>query len=210
MHRRARKKQMTIARVVEREPEDAMRKLNAMMIGLAVLGLAACDRGEGANGLANDSALSRDLNLANQTAPFQALDTMSALETGLTPEPAPAAVAPAPASRPDVSAGTSTRRARPSSPRRSTRTTVASRRRATSSGRATTTSSGDVATRSEGRVVVQRNTRRDAAIGAAAGAVIGAATSKNKVKGAVVGGVAGGVLGAIIGHTVDVKKKRVP
>jgi len=187
-----------------------MRRLSALIIGVMTIWLAACDRGQSANGLASDSALSRDLNLANQTAPFQALDTTSMLETAPVQDPAPTAIAPAPATRRTASAASSARRARSSSPRRSSRTTVASRRRSTSSGRTTTASSGDVATRSEGRVVVERNTRRDAAIGAAAGAVIGAATSKNKVKGAVVGGVAGGVLGAIIGHTVDVKKKRVP
>jgi hypothetical protein len=184
--------------------EEAMRKLNGMMIGLAMIGVAACDRGQDANKLASDTALTRDLNLANQAQPFQGLDSMSALETAPTQsEPTPLAAAPAPRSR--ASSASSTRR--------STRTyPTSTRRRSTSGGRTSTASSGDVdvGTRSEGRVVVQRNTRRDAAIGAAAGAVIGAATSKNKVKGAVVGAAAGGVLGAIIGHNVDVKKKRVP
>jgi hypothetical protein len=186
-----------------------MRKLGSMMIGLVMVGsLAACNRGDDASKLASDTALSRDLNLANQAQPFQRLDSMSALET----TPAPAAAAPyaaAPAPRSTASSA-STRRAT-SSPRRTTRSYPAStRRRSTSSGRSSTASSGDVGVRSEGRVVVQKNTRRDAAIGAAAGAVLGAATSRNKVKGAVVGGVAGGVLGAIIGNNVDVKKRRVP
>lgn len=189
-----------------------MRKLDVMMIGLAMIGLAACEGGQNANSLASDTSLSRDLSLANQARPFQGLDSVSALETApIQEEPAPA-VAPAPVRRTSASSATPTRRTASSSPRRTTRTPVSTPRRSTSRGRTSTASSGDVdvGTRREGRVVVERNTRRDAAIGAAAGAVIGAATSKNKVKGAVIGGVAGGVLGGIIGHTIDVKKRRVP
>jgi len=55
---------------------------------------------------------------------------------------------------------------------------------------------------------VEKNTKRDAAIGAGAGAIIGAVTSKNKVKGGVIGAAAGGILGAVIGNNVD--KKTVP
>jgi hypothetical protein len=191
-----------------------MRKLNVVVIGLAMVGIAACDRGQSANSLASDSALARDLSLANQAQPFQGLDSSSALETApmaAQEEPAPAA-APAPVRRSTAGSATPTRRTASSSARRSTRTPVSTRRRSTSTGRTTTASAGDVdvGTRREGRVITKKNTRRDAAIGAAAGAVIGAATSRNKVKGAVVGGVAGGVLGAIIGSTVDVQKKRVP
>jgi hypothetical protein len=196
-----------------------MRKLSVMMIGLAMTALAACDRGQNANSLAGDTSLSRDLSLANQVQPYQRLDSISALETTpmtaqeeAGPAEAPVA-APAPVRRSTASSATSTRRTASSSARRSTRTTPTSTRRRSTS-RTRTSSAGDVdvgrAPRSEGRVVVERNTRRDAAIGAAAGAVIGAATSKNKVKGAVIGGVAGGVLGGIIGHTIDVKKRRVP
>jgi hypothetical protein len=182
-----------------------MRKLCVTMIGLAMTALAACDRGSNANSLASDTALSRDLNLANQAQPYR-LDSISALETAqMAPaeETAPVAVSPAPARRSASSPGSSTRR---------TRSSASSTRRSSSARRTSTASSGDVdvGTRSEGRVVVKKNTRRDAAIGAAAGAVLGAATSRNKVKGAVIGGVAGGVLGAIIGNNVDVKKKRVP
>ena len=72
------------------------------------------------------------------------------------------------------------------------------------------TSAGTVTTSSGGDVVVQKNTKRDAAIGAAAGAVIGATTSRDKVKGAVIGGVLGGVIGGVIGNNVDVKKTRKP
>ena len=187
-----------------------MRKFNVMVMGLAIVAAVACDRGQKAN-LASDTSLSHDLNLATQAQPYQRLDSTSALETTPTPE-RPAAAAPSP--RTTASAPSSSRRAASSYPRRSSTRTTSTRThtRSTSTGRTTTASSGDVdiGTRSEGRVVTEKNTRRDAAIGAGAGAVIGAVTSRNKVKGAVVGGVAGGILGAIIGNNVDVKKKRVP
>jgi YmgG-like glycine-zipper protein len=199
---------MADQRVEAGQLEEEMRKLNVVMIGLAMVGLAACDRGQNANKMASDTALSRDLNLANQAQPFQGLDSMSALETARQAEAAPLGAAPIP--RSTASSVTPTRRTA-SSARRSTRTyPTSTRRRSTSSGRSSTTASGDIGTRSEGRVVVKKNTRRDAAIGAGAGAVIGAVTSRNKVKGAVIGGVAGGVIGAIIGNNVDVKKTRVP
>jgi hypothetical protein len=186
-----------------------MKRFSVTMIGLAMVGLAACDRGQNANSLASDTALSRDLNLANQVQPFQGLDSTSALETA-PPQAESAPLAAVPVPRSTASSATPPRRTA-SSARRSARTYPAStRRRSTSSGGSSTASSGDVGTRSEGRVIVKKNTRRDAAIGAAAGAVLGAATSKNKVKGAVIGGVAGGVIGAIIGNNVDVQKKRVP
>lgn len=179
-----------------------MRKLSVTMLGLALAALAACDRGSNANSLASDTALSRDLNLANQAQPYR-LDSISALETAqmaAAEEPAPVAAAAAPVRRTTASSA------------RRTRSYPTSTRRSTSTRRTSTASSGDVdvGTRSEGRVVVKKNTKRDAAIGAAAGAVLGAATSRNRVKGAVIGGVAGGVIGAIIGNNVDVKKTRVP
>ncbi|HSJ14886.1 MAG TPA: glycine zipper domain-containing protein [Longimicrobiales bacterium] len=61
-----------------------------------------------------------------------------------------------------------------------------------------------------GRVVTQRNTARDAAIGAGAGAVLGTVVAGrgNRTKGAIIGGAAGAVIGGVIGHTVD-KKERV-
>ena len=80
--------------------------------------------------------------------------------------------------------------------------------RRTSSATRTSTSSGTVVRSSSGGEVVQKNTRRDAAIGAAAGAVIGAATSGNKVKGGLIGAAVGGIIGGVIGNNVDVKKKR--
>jgi hypothetical protein len=198
-----------------------MKKLSVMMLAVAMVGLAACERGPSANGLAGDEALARDLSLASQTQPYPGLDTVSAVEAPPVVATAPlrqerAAPAPAPARRTTARARTPARRtASNPPPPRTTRTTVVTRRPSpsapsTSSGRTTAGTSGDVAAPNEGRVVIERNTRRDAAIGAAAGAVIGAATSKDRVKGAVVGGVLGGVAGAIIGHTVDVKKRRVP
>jgi hypothetical protein len=62
----------------------------------------------------------------------------------------------------------------------------------------------------QGRVVTERHTVRDAAIGAGAGAVIGAVAggSGNRTKGAIIGGAAGAVIGGVIGHTVD-KKERI-
>ncbi len=184
-----------------------MRKLGVAITGLAMIGLAACDRGPNANSLASDTALSRDLNLANQAQPFQRLDSLSAMETApMATGEEPATVAPpVPVRRSTASSATSASRGTRGYP-------ASTRRRSASSGRTTTASSGDVDVRAPGggRVIVKKNTKRDAAIGAAAGAVLGAATSRNKVKGAVIGGVAGGVIGAIIGNNVDVQKKRVP
>jgi hypothetical protein len=179
-----------------------MRKRNVMMVGLAMVGLAACDRGQSASTLASDTSLSRDLNLATQSRSYAGLDSMSAFETAPAQEESTPAASPAPVRRTTARAASTGR----------TRTAPAPTRPRSSASRTSRSSTGDVdvGARSEGRVVVERNTRRDAAIGAAAGAVIGAATSRNKVKGAVIGAAAGGVLGGIIGHTVDVKKRRVP
>ncbi len=145
---------------------------------------AACGRND--DHAAADSALNRDLSLANQVAPYAPMDSLSAVEGGY---------APVAASRTSTPSGTTTRRSG---------TTA---RRSTSSGSRATSSGGTVTTSSGGSVVVKKNTKRDAAIGAAAGAVIGATTSRDKLKGAVIGGVVGGVLGGVIGNNVDVKKK---
>jgi hypothetical protein len=67
-------------------------------------------------------------------------------------------------------------------------------------------STGSTGARVPSGTVVQRNTKRDAAIGAVGGAVIGAVTSRDKVKGGLIGAAAGAVLGGVIGHTVDVKR----
>jgi hypothetical protein len=149
---------------------------------------AACNRDE--DRLAADSALQRDLNLANQVAPYQPVDSLSALESGYAPVPG-------------VSRGTA------ATPRTTARTTTR-RTSGTSASRTTRSTSGTVTSSSGGEVIVKKNTKRDAIIGAAAGAAIGAATSKDKLKGAVIGGVVGGVLGGVIGNNVDVKKTRRP
>ena len=63
-------------------------------------------------------------------------------------------------------------------------------------------------TRASQGEVVEKHTRRDAAIGAATGAVIGAATSRSKVKGGLIGAAVGGIVGAVIGNNVDKTKKK--
>ena len=148
----------------------------------AIVLAAACARDK-QDVAAADTALSRDLALANQVAPYTPVDSM---EAGLSAAPA----------RPTRGTSSTARR---TSSGTGTRTGSGSSSAATS----TTTSSG-------GEVVVKKNTKRDAAIGAAAGAVIGATTSRDKVKGAVIGGVVGGILGGVIGNNVDVKKTKKP
>ena len=159
-----------------------MRYWKVIVFAPAIMIAAACNRGN--DRAATDSALNRDLNLANQVAPYTLGDSMQA---GLVARP--------------VAARTST----PSTTRR----TSAPRSSSGSSG-VSSSSGGTVTTSSGGSVVTKKNTKRDAAIGAAAGAVIGATTSRDKVKGAVIGGVLGGVLGGVIGNNVDVQKKKRP
>src|SRR5687768_1828204 len=174
-----------------------MRYWKVVLLAPALmLAAAACNRDN--DRAAADSALGRDLSLANQVAPYQ-LDSISAAEAGLA-------------------AGTGTAVARRSTAARTSSTARAPVRRRTtaragssgSSGTVTSSSGGTVSSSSGGEVVVKKNTKRDAIIGAAAGAAIGAATSKDKLKGAVIGGVVGGVLGGVIGNNVDVKKTRKP
>jgi hypothetical protein len=168
-----------------------MRYWKVIVLAPAIMIAAGCGRGD--DRAAADSALNSDLNLANQVAPYGRVDS---IEAGLTAAPvvAPRALTSTPAR---------------TTTRRSTTTRRASSSSSASSG-ASSTSAGTVTTSSGGEVVVQKNTKRDAAIGAAAGAVIGATTSKDKLKGAVIGGVVGGVLGGVIGNNVDVKKTKRP
>jgi hypothetical protein len=156
----------------------------------AVVGAAACG---GNDKTADNAALQNDLSLAAQQQ--TRMDSVSALEAGAATNTAPTSNLRAPT--------TTVRRTTSSAPRRTTTRSSSSGSR--SSGSSAGTSSGTVATSSGGEVVVQKNTKRDAAIGAAAGAVIGGATKGTK--GAVIGGVLGGVLGGVIGNNVDVKKK---
>ena len=158
-----------------------MKKLVIAAVCLLV-GTVACSKSDNTS---VDSALS----MGAATVPF---DSLSAIEQAQ----GQALVAPSSgaATRP---AGTTVRRSGTS-----TSSGTAARRTSGSSGTSGTAAS------SSGGTTIQKNTKRDAAIGAAAGAVIGATTSKDKVKGAVVGGVVGGVIGGVIGNNVDVKKKK--
>ena len=171
-------------------------RLNQMMkaFALATIAVAAACGGDSNK---SDAALQNDLSLAAQQQ--TSLDSVSALEAGA------AAVAPAS----NINAPATVRRSTSTAPRRTT-STVRRTSGSTSSGSTSGTSSGTVTTSSGGDVVIQKNTKRDAAIGAAAGAIIGATTSRDKVKGAVIGGVVGGVLGGVIGNNVDVKKTKRP
>ncbi len=148
---------------------------------------------------AADPALNNDLSLAAQANPNARLDSISAAErmNAASPEAN------------SLRAGT-TPAAAPAPARRTTTASTPARRRSTASSSGTSSTGSGTATASEGRVVVKKNTKRDAAIGAAAGAVIGAAASKDKVKGGLIGAAAGGILGGVIGNNVDVEKKRVP
>lgn len=148
--------------------------------------VAAC----GKDDKSTNSALQNDLSLAAQQQ--TRVDSISALEAGTAGT----------AANPTVRAPATVRRTTASAPRRSTTT------RRSTGGTSSGSTAGTVSSGSNGEVVttVQKNTKRDAAIGAAAGAVIGATTSRDKVKGAVIGGVIGGVLGGVIGNNVDVKK----
>jgi hypothetical protein len=164
-------------------------------LALAVLVTAAgCGRG---NDRAADSALNTDLSLAaQQRAP---LDSISALERGNALNANPAAA-------PSTSRSASGDVARTSS----TRSSSSARRSSSGSSSSAGTRSSGSSTASQPHTVVEKHTKRDAAIGAAAGAVIGATTSKNKVKGGLIGAAVGGILGGVIGNNVDKTKKKVP
>lgn len=137
-----------------------------------------------------DDALNSDLSLASQSQPYNAADSVSAVER------ANALTSRAPA---------------PAAPIQTTHRTIVHHVYQSTGGGSTGSSGsysrGTVASR--GPVDhVEKHTQRDAAIGAAAGAVLGATTSRNKVKGGLIGGVLGGVLGGVIGNNVD--KRKVP
>ena len=170
------------------------RHLRRFALVLGAAALAACGSDDDRLSAADTAGLGADLRAAN-SIPVAPMDTVSALErTGATAAATPAAARTG-------SSGTT------------------ARRRTTSSARTTTSSAGEVSSGTSAstqpappatRTVIEKNTKRDAAIGAVAGAAIGAATSDNKAKGAVIGGVVGGVLGGVIGNNVDKKKKTVP
>jgi hypothetical protein len=153
-----------------------------LLCAAAALALAACSKSDTTP---VDSALAVNPNMAVP------LDSVSAAEQARAANlAAPAAAVAAPA------APTKTRvvyRDRPVY-------------RSSGSSNSGTTSSGTTTTSSNAGTHIEKNTKRDAAIGAAAGAVIGATTGG--VKGAVVGGAAGAVLGGVIGNNVDKKRKK--
>src|SRR5688572_8588597 len=129
------------------------------MIGPVLVLTMACGKD---NDRPIDESLSRDLSLAGQQyAPQQYVSPAEQAYGGYAPQYAPAAY---------------------SQPQRSA---PAVRRPA---ARTSTASSGTVYSgASSGRVIEEKHTKRDAAIGAAAGAVIGATTSRDKLKGAIIG-----------------------
>jgi len=168
-----------------------MQIWRVMALAPAIILAAACHKND--NRAAADTALNRDLNLANQVAPYQ--DSISPAEAGYAKAPAAGLTSP----RTTASRATTTRR-----------TTTTRRRSSSGSSAGTYSSSGGTVTSSSGGEVTVKHTKRDAAIGAAAGAVIGATTSRDKLKGGVIGAVVGGVLGGVIGNNVDKQKKRPP
>jgi hypothetical protein len=153
----------------------------------AVVFIAGCGRDRSTPA---DSALQNDLSLAAQqrTQDSLALSLENGTGAGVL--------------RSSSGSATTTRRTG------TTSTSGSTRRTSGSSGSATSSSGSTVTSTSGGDVIIEKNTKRDAAIGAAAGAIIGASTSKDKVKGGVIGAVVGGVLGGVIGNNVDVKKKK--
>lgn len=171
----------------EQEEVAVRRQMLVAVVAFATT-VSACHKDKSQN-----SALEQDLNLANQRDSSARFDSLSAAERGNA----------------NAAAGT---RARSTS-------TAPAREPVTHSGARPASSSGGGASASPGAsggaspapapsggTTIQRNTKRDAAIGAGAGAVIGGAT--HGVKGGVVGAVVGGVLGGVIGNNVDIKKKK--
>src|SRR6476620_10529675 len=151
----------------------------------------ACSKGD-SKMTAADSALNSDLSTAAAARPYTPLDSMTAAERAGT-----------------TTAPTTALRSTASTPRTTTVRRTSTARRSSSSG-GTYSSAPVYSAPAPRQPVIEKHTKRDAAIGAGAGAVIGAVTSKNKVKGAVIGGAAGAILGGVIGNNVDVKKTTKP
>ena len=157
-----------------------MRVLNYALVVSAFVGMSACDRQPEPEAIPEDLSWLDTLQVAPQAV-------VSPEELGLDlVEPAP---------KPTVRAAARTTRASTSTAR--TTRTVSS----------TPSTSGT--RQPQPRVIEEKHTTRDAAIGAGAGAVIGAvvAGKGDRTKGAVIGGVIGGVAGAVIGNNVDKDKK---
>jgi len=149
----------------------------------------ACSKGDNKM-TAADSALNSDLSTAAATRPYTPLDSITAAErAGVATTTAP----------------TTALRSTASTPRTTTVRRTSTARRSSSSG-GTYSSAPVYSAPAPRQPVIEKHTKRDAAIGAGAGAVIGAVTSRNKVKGAIIGGAAGAILGGIIGNNVDKTK----
>lgn len=168
-----------------------MKSLHRFLVIPAALLAFGC-KGNDAKGV--DAALNSDLSTASQAHPYTPADSISVAERAKANSYAnsPAAVAPAPTPAP-VRERTVVHHVYESSP---------------SSSRASSGRTYSAPRPAAPTTHVEKNTKRDAAIGAGAGAILGAVTSKNKVKGGVIGGVIGGVLGGVVGNNVD--KKKVP
>ncbi len=149
----------------------------------------ACSKGDNKM-TAADSALNSDLSTAAATRPYTPLDSITAAErAGVT-----------------TTAPTTALRSTASTPRTSTVRRTSTARRSSSSGGTYSSAPVYSAPAPAREPVIEKHTKRDAAIGAGAGAVIGAVTSRNKVKGAIIGGAAGAILGGVIGNNVDKTK----
>jgi uncharacterized protein YcfJ len=160
--------------------------LKAIIVAPAIVLAAGCSKDKPA-----DPALNNDLSLAAQANPNARLDSISAAERTNAAAPATSLRSPEPApARPKVTHTSSTTHRTPAS---------------SSSGSTASTSAP-----SQPATVVEKHTKRDAAIGAAAGAIIGASTSHDKVKGGIIGAAAGGILGGVIGNNVDKSTKKAP
>ncbi|MGI8510205.1 MAG: YMGG-like glycine zipper-containing protein [Gemmatimonadaceae bacterium] len=170
-----------------------MKSLQRLLVIPAALLAFGCKGSDSKN---VDAALNSDLTTAAQARPYTPADSVSVAERAKVNSytSAPAAVAAAPAPVRERTVVHDVYRTHPSSSSRA------------SSGN----SGGSYSPPAPVGPIdhVEKNTKRDAAIGAGAGAVIGAVTSKNKVKGGLIGGVVGGILGGVVGNNVD--KKKVP
>ena len=180
-----------------------MPKIRYALLTVAVLASAtACS--ERAPAPAMDDALRNDLALAAQVRAQAPQQYVGAAELGQYP-PLPPGYQPAYGYAPQYAPPQPYYQPVYAAPAPAPRATV----RRTSGSSGSSASSGTVyRAPAQPRVIVQKNTKRDAAIGAVAGAAIGVAASgrSDRLKGGLIGAVAGATLGAVIGNNVDVKR----
>jgi len=178
-----------------------MPKIRYALLTVATLAATtACS--ERASTPAVDDALRNDLALASQVRAQAPQQYVGAAELGQYP-PLPQGYQPAYGYAPQYAPQPYYQPVYAPAP--APRTTAVRRTSTRSSG----SSSGTVyQAPAPQRVIVQKNTKRDAAIGAVAGAAIGVAASgrSDRLKGGLIGAVAGATLGAVIGNNVDVKR----